>query len=43
MRLISFHGGLQQKLADLKEKRKPVLIKNCSIKKADSMTSWKYL
>lgn len=31
LRLISFHGGLQKKLADLKEKKKPVLIKNCSI------------
>ena len=36
LRLVSFHGGLQKKLADLKEKRKPVLIKNCSIRKSRS-------
>uniref|UniRef100_A0A1X7TFV6 Replication protein A OB domain-containing protein n=1 Tax=Amphimedon queenslandica TaxID=400682 RepID=A0A1X7TFV6_AMPQE len=36
LRLISFHGGLRKKLADLKEKKKPVLIKNCSIRKSRS-------
>ena len=36
IKLVSFHGGLQKKLADFKEKSKPVLIKNCSIRKSRS-------
>ena len=34
---MDFHGALQKKLADLKDKRKPVLIKNCCSRSDDKL------